>query len=97
MVTIQCLSSLKLSQFVNRAYTKEEIIVVAAAVIPFPCPTIPWVCRIKCEVVSMQCLLSFKYRLDAEPRELRDLVSRGALSCRRPERSEGATKGSEAH
>ena len=37
------------------------------------------------------------YRLDAEPRELRDLVSRGALSCRRPERSEGATKGSEAH
>ena len=30
-------------------------------------------------------------RLDADPRELRDLVSRGALSCRRPERSEGAT------
>ena len=41
--------------------------------------------------------LCTKYRLDAEPRELRYLVSRGALSCRRPKRSEGATKGSEAH
>ena len=41
--------------------------------------------------------LDAKYRLDAEPRELRDLVSRGALSCRHPERSEDATKGSEAH
>ena len=37
------------------------------------------------------------YRLDTETRELRDLASRGALSCRRPERSEGATKGSEDH
>ena len=37
--------------------------------------------------------VSTMYRLDAELRELRDLVSRGALSCRRTERSEGATKG----
>ena len=54
------------------------------------------VCNLKPIFIPFGLQEQYMYRLDAEPRELRDLVSRGP--CRRPERSEGATtRAPEAH